>query len=80
MKPFTGLGLHPTGYAPTSRVHRFKNPEPLNLEPRNGCQCESKRYLLPEESPFLKQKKSIPPSAIRQDGFFNVLIELKTPN
>jgi hypothetical protein len=50
----------------------------INPEPRNSRRCESKRYLLPEECPFLKQKKTILPSPMKQDGFFNALIELKT--
>ena len=38
----------------------FINPEPLNLELLNDYKYEPKLYSLPEECPFLKQKKIHP--------------------
>jgi hypothetical protein len=51
-------------------VHRLR-------EPLNDYKCEPKFYLLPEELPFLKQKKSIPSSAVRRDGNGKALLSLE---
>ena len=59
-------------------VHCFINPEPLNPESLNDYKCELKRYLLPEECPFLKQKKTIPSSAMRRDGNCKIPIDFKS--
>jgi hypothetical protein len=39
-----------------------------NVFMKSGINREPEHYPLPEECPFLKQKKSIPPWAVRRDG------------
>jgi len=52
----------------------------MNLELLNDYEYEPKLYSLPEAYPFLKQKKSIPSSAVRRDGKGQFQIEQKPLN